>query len=425
MATVDVETRASLAPSPVLWDVVERHFGDAEFLFEQWESALYSPTYRLAKWAATVERRLLAHLDGLRIGGPVVAERLLAPVLLDPEEPARATVAALALLSTGDDSMHVVFDALEAADDSQQPALARALVLSEESRIDAWLLKRLEKTHDESKEALYLEILTGRGTNPEELLRPYLDTACPRLTMAVLEAIRRFAHHKLSLLADKFFQSTIPALRASAIKTGLTFGSRAAWKACLEVAQSTVQAEPDLFALVAMLGAPEDHTLLYKPFGTPALAESALWALGFAGTLEAGEACLKFLNGKNLRAAKMAADSLSWIGGFDLYADEFHLRNVEPSADETLPPFEEENLDADLVPDGVDELPVPNAPAITQWWRAHRRHLSLPPRRTMETLRTAPLWRRHALAMELSIRSGGAQQVSTQRFSARQKREMR
>src|SRR6267142_1727129 len=85
-------------PDLILWDVVEEHFNEAEFLFEQWERALHSPKYNLTELGATLERRLAAHLDGLVVGGRPVAKRTLEPELENASEPNRTIVAALALL---------------------------------------------------------------------------------------------------------------------------------------------------------------------------------------------------------------------------------------------------------------------------------------------------------------------------------------
>ena len=61
----------------ILWDVIEEHFDEAEFLLEQWERALHSPGYTLTELGATLEQRPEAHLDGLLSAVRAVAEHLL------------------------------------------------------------------------------------------------------------------------------------------------------------------------------------------------------------------------------------------------------------------------------------------------------------------------------------------------------------
>src|SRR5437870_2540108 len=88
----------------ILWDVIEEHFDEAEFLFEKWERTLYSPGYTLAELGATIEPQLEAHLDGLLIGGREVAARLLEQELENDMAPTRALVAALVLLGSEEEA---------------------------------------------------------------------------------------------------------------------------------------------------------------------------------------------------------------------------------------------------------------------------------------------------------------------------------
>jgi hypothetical protein len=127
---------------------------------------------------------------------------------------------------------------------------------------------------------------------------------------------------------------------------------------------------------------------------------------------------------------------MAWIGGFDLNEDEFQLSPVVPEEteeDETLPPLEEDDLDADLTLDGVDDLPEPNREAIAQWWgencgrlTRNQRYLLGQPcsaEAMLHALEAGSLWRRHGVALELSLRTGGEQHVSTDSFSSRQRRQ--
>jgi uncharacterized protein (TIGR02270 family) len=432
--SIDLEMLPLAAPSHIMWDVVERHLDEAEFLFERWESALRSPRYDLGELEETLERRLLAHLDGLLVGGPAVTERLLRPALLDSKELPRVVVAALALLSSGDDGVRTVLDAIHSGEADLCPSLGRALVLSNEPRIDEYLLVSFENSSDEIKKALYLEILTRRGIDPGASLRPCAESNCSRLTAAALDAIRHFSRRELSFFWEKFSRSDVPSLRMNALKAGLTFGSPRAWEICLDWANVSGSVDVELLLLIAMLGRPRDHEILYKQLSSSRSAEAALWSLGFTGTAEAGDACLNFLNGKNIRAAKLAADSLGWIGGFDRNADEFRSSDIEPEEKETLPSLADDDLDADLRLDGVEDLPIPNRGAISSWWTAKRRNLMKGSRymagqlfsseALLEALETAPLWRRHAIALEIGIRTGGLKQVSTDSFSGRQWQEL-
>ncbi|MCA9655736.1 MAG: hypothetical protein H6712_06215 [Myxococcales bacterium] len=104
-----------LGEEQILWDVVEEHLDEAEFLVEQWQSARRSASYTLAEIVAGPEARLEAHVDGLQSSGPLALERVAWPVLEDgAEPPERVAAAALALLDGGDLRVLEVLDALGA-----------------------------------------------------------------------------------------------------------------------------------------------------------------------------------------------------------------------------------------------------------------------------------------------------------------------
>ena len=115
-----------------LWDIVEEHLDEAEFLWEQWEASLVAPNYVMREVEEGPEARLMAHIDGLVVNGPLVAERLLLPTITDIDaEPTRVRAAALALLQTpGAEGFEAVFAELHSSP-AQRPELARALECSE------------------------------------------------------------------------------------------------------------------------------------------------------------------------------------------------------------------------------------------------------------------------------------------------------
>jgi uncharacterized protein (TIGR02270 family) len=419
----------------ILWDILEEHFDEAEFLFEQWERALYSPGYTLTELSVTIEPRLEAHLDGLLLGGREVAERLLDQELENDTAPIRAAVAALVLLCSEEEAAAKrVLGAAQDAEGPLQEALARTLILSNVVRLDWLVLERFREARSEPEKALWLEILTGRGVDIGELLRPCVDADDHWLVGAAIEAVRRFARREMIAVAERYLRSDHPPLRASALKASLMLGSQEAWQFCLQLAKTSDTEVPDLLLLIATLGQPEDHQILYTQLCNPARLERLLWTLGCCGTVQAGDMCLPYLQSEDERVAKVAAEAMSWIGGFDLNEDAFQVSSVEPEDDETLPPIEEDALDADLGLDGVDDLPVPNREAIARWWEANRDRLRpngrqvfgrpFSPEAMIHALEAAPLWRRHAVALELAMRTGGKQHVSTDAFSSRQRQQI-
>ena len=421
-------------PDLILWDVVEEHFNESEFLFEQWDRALHSPKYNLTELGATLEQRLAAHLDGLVVGGRPVAKRTLEPELENASEPNRTIVAALALLFMEEEKRanHVI-ELVQRTEGPLQEALSRALTLANVTQLDRLLQGRFRESRSDTEKAVFLDILTGRGVDPGESLRPCFESRNPQLVGAALKAAGRFARREMLGIVDKLLRADHRPTRPIALGAGLALGSRNAWKLCRVVVKDWNRDEPDLLLMIAILGRPEDHQLLYAQLDNPARTERILWNLGFCGTLEAGDACLARLQSDNKRVAKVAAEALAWIGGFDLNSNEFQAPASEVEEDETLAEAEESDLETNLKLDGVDDLPVPNREAIAQWWKENRERLPKDGRQVfgrpfsaeamVHALEAAALWRRHGVALELSIRTGG-KHVSTDAFSSRQRRQI-
>jgi uncharacterized protein (TIGR02270 family) len=422
-------------PDLILWDVVEEHFEEAEFLFGQWEGALHSPRYNLTELGRTLEQRLEAHLDGLLVGGRDVAARVLDPELANADEPARATVAALALLlNEEEETAESVIDTSLGNDGPLQAALARALELVSVETLDRMLLERFRASRTEPETAVLLEILIGRGVDVGDLLRRCFESDEPRLVGAALDAAGRFGRREMLAVAERHLRSDHPRIRASAMKASLTLGSREGWQLCRELAQPPNVDDPGLLLLIAILGQPRDHQILYSHLENRVRVEWILWTLGFCGTLQAGDACLARLEGKDEREAKAAAEAMSWIGGFDLNEKQFQAPRAELGEDETLPALADDELDAELGVDRLDDLPVPNRESIAQWWKESRGRMGqnqrnvlgrpYSPESVAHALEAGALWRRHGVALEISIRTHGRQHVSTDAFSSRQRRQM-
>lgn len=434
-------------PELILWSVVEEHLDESEFLFEQWESALLSPIFTLDELAAPLEERLLAHIKGLVVGGSAVAERLLATELEETTDPERATVAALAMLESGDrDRWHDVFDALAFADDEEiASAVARALALSEASRFDLALRSEFESASSPREKAVFLDVLASRRLDPGPSLAQCLTSDFEPLCRAGVRAAGRLCRPDLLAKVEDHLCSRAPELRLAAIEAGLALGSETAWWECRKLASGQGEAAAQPLLLVALLGGPTEHQLIHRQLEDDSMRPAALWALGFTGYLASADRCLPFLESGDDHQAKLAAEALTSIIGLDLIHDQA-LQLPEPEEiddepvgdddDDERDPFppELDDLDADLVPAPIDELPRPDAEAIRDAYRANRDTFS-PDRRYLYgepygagallcALQDGPMRRRHALALELFIRTKGARSVMTDGFSSRQRREL-
>ncbi len=422
------------APDLIIWDVVEEHLHEAEFLFDLWRARLFAPHYTYYDIAERLEPRLEAHLDGLRIGGVPVAERLLIPLLEEAEYPELAAVATLVLLdSEVSTHRHQPIRAFETAKGETLQGITLGLALSDSSRLGVNLLSFFEIAREPEVKAHWLEIIASRHLDPGRQLEECLRAAHPPLRRAALRAASRGGRRDLAPLAKGLLADEHPGVRTAAIEAGLIFGMPQAWSACLAHSNHHEPGSGWAMGLVALLGSRQDYHQLHRSLGDETRREAALFALGFTGSVESADICLPFLRSNDERLAKLAAEAIASIAGFDLLDSELKA-NAEATETQTLPPLAEDDLEADLVPDAVEDLPTPNPVAIEHRWSKVRRNLKNSqryldgqpqgPEALVRALVQAPTRRRHNLALELALRTGGARWVSTRSFSRRQRAQL-
>jgi uncharacterized protein (TIGR02270 family) len=389
---------------PVPWDLYQEHLDEAAFLWEQWESALGAANYTLPEVAEGPEARLLAHLDGLVLGGRPAAERLLLPALA--EEPARASAAAWALLAAEDaDHLDTVLAALASAEPPL--ALARAFALSAHPAISArftalWV-------HAEPRlRALILAVMETRDVPWASAQLPHtLTSPEPELLLPSLRLLRRAPPRDPAALAylEGALSSPQPAVREEAMGTGVALGSRTVWDACRrEVVLPHAGRLP--MGLLAVSPLPSDRVTLHERLGDPTTCRNALWALGFAADLEAADAALALCADQTL--GPLAGEVFSTITGL-VVDGPFRVagKTVGPDVEEVAP----DDAPPEVLPE--DDLAAPNPEALERWWRQQRgrwrpgqRYLGGQPR-TAESVRGAlvegAMWRRPVLAIELAM----------------------
>jgi uncharacterized protein (TIGR02270 family) len=129
---------------------------------------------------------------------------------------------------------------------------------------------------------------------------------------------------------------------------------------------------------------------------------------------------------------KLAGVACAAITGLPVSAA---LRASGPAAEPDEPvPLAAEDLSADLLPRPEDALPLLDAGAAAAWWAEHRsrfergrRYLNGAPwgrESVLVALAHGPMRRRHALALELAVRTRGRASVETRALTARQRAEV-
>ncbi len=414
----------------LLWDIVEESFDEAEFLWKRWEDSLVSHARDLAGTTFWVEERLAGSLDGVRVGGEAAFEPLIAAALAS-DEPWRLVVAAH-VAATGDSAKarELLSIMIGAAVGERLSLLRRAVeVVPRDDQVESFE-GTLARGGLEQKAAL-LSLRSFRRRAPGRELDEVLRAENPAARAVALEAARRLgAREGLPLVEFGLGESEI-APRNAALESGLVLGSRAAWARCLELVRAQGPGVGRLLLLVAVLGTEKDQDLVLAAFSNESLRRDALFAAGFAGTLRTADACAEAL--RSGIEVKLAAEALCAITGLSLEAERL-VEPEPPSPDEPIP-FEQEDLDADLVPAPDDLLPRPKVAEVLSWWDANRarfpsgiRHLGGRPlelRGLQEILERGPMRRRCATALELAIRTQGRYDVSTRAFTTVQRTQMR
>ncbi|HVG57993.1 MAG TPA: TIGR02270 family protein [Hyalangium sp.] len=413
---------------PVMMDVLEEHLDEAAFLWSQWEIALMSARHDLAD-TAECEERLLAHVEGLVIGGEAAVGELLLPGL-ETDERERISAAALTLLAgNGKKELEELLEVLDSGDEVQRAGVGRAMEVSEREGLDAALLRRLT-AEEPALRALAFQVLAFRGAVPQEKRTEWLykDEAGP--VIAALRDARPLPRDVVQTLLPQLLVDPRPGVRAAAMMAGLVSGARAAWKACHKVAEEGGVGRQQCLAVLALGGDERDLELLTGLLRQEALRADVLWALGFSGQALAAEACLEWMDDD--KVAALAGEAFSAITGLKL---EREYRKAAKEESESLIPLEEEDLDANLVPGPEASLPIPVREAVERWWQKaqkgfergarYLRGNKLDADRLVEALGSEPMRRRPVLALELAIRSRGALLLQTRAFTHRQRAELR
>lgn len=406
----------------LLMDIYEEHLDEASFLWVQWNRALLAPDYNLED-TATLEERLLAHLDGLVVGGELVARELLLPVL-DSEDPPRISAALWALLAEPGrlDMAEWVKWVQASAPEAPLAAFRRALELNGRAEVGEFLVPLL-RSKESLLQAWAFEVLASRGQLPRGVEVELLGHPDARVVMAVLRSGPVLPRDVASRELPRLMADARPGVPEAAILAGMLSGVHAAWEACRKAVDAHTKVDRTSLVLLALGGGERDLERLLACTRVEAMREDSVWALGFSGRVEAAEACLEFMG--SMPVVALAGEAFSAITGLKLEG----AYVMEAENEESLPPLEED-LARDLEPRPEDALPVPIREAVATWWTEARKDFARGTRYLrgrvfsleglLEELERGPMWRRHELALELSLRSQWACQLQTRAFTQRQ-----
>ena len=404
----------------------EEHLNEAAWLWTERRDACDSAIYAIGDVAVGPEERLLAHLDGLVLGGAPVAEAVLQPALTN-DDPGVIAAGAWALLQAEDaDHQQIVLDALAAAEPPARIAITDALALSPNASVQR--LTQLWEKGTEQDRAVALSVLARRSPAwVKTQLGPALRGSTSLLVAAALRAAGAAPDRALLEPVQDALDHDDAEVRELAIAAGTALGSKTAWNQCRRACMKESGSSRMLLALLATSPDSNDRALVAAKAREPAAARNALWALGFAGDVASIEVLLAALS--VVETAKLAGEALSAITGVRIAGK---LAEAGPPAGP-----EAANVADDDPPPVVrteDFLAAPCAEAVVAWWGHERTRfqpgvryiLGLP--RGRETLSAAlvdaPTWRRPLLKLELATLAGVAPAVDLGDWAREQLRQL-
>lgn len=407
---------------PILWDIYEEHLDEAAFLWGQWQAAQAAANYTLSEVAEGPEERLLAHLDGLVLGGRPVAERLVLPALAE-DDSCRVTAATWVLLQAEDaDYFQVVWEALTTTNERpRRQALTRALELSHRADLPQLLLERLHKSEPEVQ-ACIIEATSGRGPDvvARLSLQTFNDATHPELLGAVLRAVQRAPDASFASLCERGLTSDDEQTREAALETATLLRVPQARAACRRLVAERAKGLRLAIAVLALGGDAKDRARLIEWSKAPDLALSTLWALGFTGRVDVAELLLGLLD--DAEVAPLAAESFCAITGL-VMEGHFVAPGKSGSLDE---PFDDAGPVPEVKPE--DDLLVPEVARLRAWWQSNKPRFDANVRYafgapwSVQALEVAmsrsPTWRRQGLRLGLGAEA--AARVDLRQWARRQ-----
>lgn len=400
----------------LLRDVIEEHFEETAFLWELRQSALASRRFDF-HWLAAMEERILAHVDGLVIGGEEAWE-IIRPGL-HSEEVGEAFAAAFAALEAGNsDRINDVCRVVESTPLEFLEGVCLAFCHTRHPGIEELIAPLLNSGKEEALAAAIDVLSFRRVATAPGLLCILFDSKESAMTAFAVRAAGRLRLMALASHVARALDSPSPLVRREAMRAGALLGiDEAATRARTAVREGAEEAQ-DALRLLGLLGRRQDLDLLVKALVRPKLARAACRALGAWGYVSAVEPLLDAAASPFL--ARIAAAALQQIAGLDMKAE--NLERESPEKGPAVPEertetgdSEEEEADQEAESDPDEGLPYPDNAGLIEWWRSNaprfdktvRYRLGEPhsAQALFELLGERSLGERHDAAMELALTS--------------------
>ena len=407
-------------------DLVEESFDEAAFLWRRWENELTSLTRNLDEVWSWTEDRLHGALDGVRVGG--ASAIALAQTSVRGDEIDRITIGAAVLGSSPEQSpIEMVTAALKDAKGEKLSAMLRGLeLLGSDQTLRA--VASVLTSPDPILAAALCRLKAFRRVAPGDELATAFSSKNPSAQLDAIRAARLVTSGAADEWIASALQSEDAAVRYAGVESGVCLRMAHAWDAATRFAgQRDPMAGPYL-NLLALFGAAAEHEVVFNALRIPGLQPAAIWALGHIGNVRAAEACVAGMQHEPL--ARACGEAYCWMTGADLGRDRLAVGETPADA----PAFEDDDLDANLVPAPEALWPQPDPDAVRKHWRkleaewgASVRHVRGKPLTgdvLLDAIETGPMLRRPDLVLELRVKTRGRYDVETRAFAPRQRQMM-
>jgi uncharacterized protein (TIGR02270 family) len=414
-------------PSPAFDDLVEECLDEAAFLWRRWEADLTSLTRSLDEVWSWTEDRLHGALDGVRAAGPRLVD--VGTAAMASGDPDRAAVGAALLGSSADPAATTaVVTALRVAEGQALRSMLRGVELLGSPPALRAVAAVLGEDGVPARAAALCRLKTFLRSAPGPELAAAFDSADVDAHADAVRAAACLPSKSMEEWVARGLASTDAVVRYAAAEAGASRGIQAAWRAAIRSAAVLESDSAPYLRLLALLGSASEHDVIYAALRVPALQRQAVWALGHVGTVKAAETCLTGMKHEPL--ARECGEAYAWITGADLARDGLVRTESVPE----VPAFEDDDLDANLVPPPEALWPLPDVDAVRKHWETRRSEMHATARHIrgvavsrstlLAAVETGPMLRRPDLVLELRARTKGRYDVETRAFTARQRKMM-
>ncbi|SUS04717.1 conserved hypothetical protein [uncultured Defluviicoccus sp.] len=354
-------------------DIVGQHAEEAAFLWLLRAAAVRAPHYRL-KDLAKLDKRVEAHVDGLRVAGEAGWE--LAIEQLKFEEAGELFAASvLALESRAWARIDLVIDLAARVPDTA-PGLFSALGWVERAHLHG-TVKELLDSDDPFRRRLGLTACALHRVDPGARLQAAIDDPEPALSARALKAAGEFGRNDLREAVHEHLTDDDPGCRFSAAWAAVLLGDRGQGLAQLFTIAADLASPwqaPALQLAARLLTSPAAQAWFRDLSAAPAWLRLLITAIGVHGDASYVPWLIERMQTPEL--ARLAGEAFSMITGADLAYDD--LETDRPEGFESGPSENAQDEDVALDPDVDLSWPAPEL--IARWWQAHAARFADPQR---------------------------------------------